>query len=89
MGTQEARLSVAELRQRTDRQLILLARNEITRSLDCAKRNALAEAETRYDSARILVAAARTSEEEFAELAARLETIRASLDRGSALAAAS
>ncbi len=79
MASSTMPLSEARLRKKTDRQLVQLARKEITRSLDCARRRALAEAAARYASARILIALAKPARKEYAKLEAGLEAARDSL----------
>jgi hypothetical protein len=82
------RLTEAGLRMKTDRQLLLLASREIARAKECAASRELTEAEAKYLSARLLLAAAQSPSEESAELAAQLESIRMSLSRPSGSLAA-
>jgi hypothetical protein len=82
------RLTEADLRMKTDRQLLLLASHEIARARQCAASSELTEAEAKYMSARLLLAAAQSPSEESAELAAQLESIRMTLPHpGGSLAA--
>jgi hypothetical protein len=81
-------LTEADLRRKTDNQLLLLARHEAERAFAYAQSRDLSAAEARYSSARLLLAAAQSTPEESAELAARLEAVRAALGRsGGSLAA--
>ncbi len=89
MASSTTPLSEARLRKKTDHQLVLLARKEISRSLDCARRRALAEATARYASARILVALAKPARKEYVKLEARLQAARDSLASAGLTSAAS
>jgi hypothetical protein len=80
MNTGQARISLTELRSRTDRQLLILVRNEIERALKCARRNAVVDAEAQYIQARNLLAVLRKSGANCAELELRLNDVRATLD---------
>ena len=80
MNTGQVRSSLSALRWKTDRQLILLLRGEIERSLKLAKRGPGAEAESSYAKSKALLALARASETERAELEAQLNEVRAILD---------
>ncbi len=81
MNAGHAKTSLLELRRRTDRQLVVLVRNEIERALRIANRGAGPEAETRYRKARNLLAIAAATEQERTELEGRLKEVRAALDR--------
>lgn len=80
MNTGQAQISLTELRSRTDRQLLVLARNEIERAMKCARRNANPEAEERYAKARTLLIVLRRSGAECADLERKLDEVRATLD---------
>jgi hypothetical protein len=83
----QARISLSELRRKTDRQLVALVRREIERSLGLARRGALAEAEAMWNQARSLLTVARAPENERSALEARLDEARAKFPRTSAAAA--
>lgn len=83
MNTGRARVSLAELRSRTDQQLHVLLRNEIERAMRCARRNAVAEAEARLAQSWSLLAMLRKSGGDCAELEGRIAEVRDALgDRG-------
>jgi len=76
----QARLSLSELRRRTDRQLLVLVRGEIEKSLKLIRHDSSPEAEAGYAKARTLLSIARAPEQERARLEARLEELRAALE---------
>ncbi len=78
MSTGPAR-TLKEFRNRTDRELVVLLRSEIEKS----QTSSSAEAEDRYARARTLLAIARMSSKERAELEALLHALRESLNRRS------
>lgn len=80
MNTGQSRISLTELRSRTDRQLLVLVRNEIERAMKCARRGTAPEAEALYTQARTLLAVLRKSGAEYADLEGRLNAVRAVLD---------
>lgn len=73
----QARISLSELRRKTDMQLVALVRSEIERSLRLARRGAIAEAEAVWNQARSLLAVARAPKSERIALEARLDEARA------------
>jgi hypothetical protein len=87
MSTGQARISLSELRLKTDRELLTLARNEAERSLKLAKRGARAEAEAGSAHARTLLVLAGAARQDSAELESRLEEVATVLQRGRAAAA--
>ena len=80
MNAGRARVSLTELRRKTDRQILALIRGEMEKCLRLARRNAIIEAEARYAMARNLLAVATAAPAERAELEARLREVRAALD---------
>jgi hypothetical protein len=82
----QARISLSELRRRTDRQLVALVRREIESSLGLARRGALVEAEAMWNQARNLLAVARAPESERNALEKRLDEARAKFPRAGAAA---
>ena len=81
MDRVQSRLSLAELRRRTDRELVILAGREIERSMRFVSRGAIAEAEATYRQARVLLRIARATDAQRSEMEARLEQTRAAIDR--------
>jgi hypothetical protein len=77
----QSRLSLPELRRKTDRELVILAGREIERSLNLANRGAIAEAEATYLQAEVLLRIARAPDPQSAEMAARLDQTRALIER--------
>jgi hypothetical protein len=69
------------LRDKTDRQLIVLASREIERSLNLAGRGAFAEAEARCVQAKTLLDIARATDWERREIEARLGLAHAAIER--------
>ena len=88
MNTTLFELTEADLRRKTDRQLVLLARRELARAAECAGSRDLAEARARYSSARALLAAAQCRSEESTELTVQLEAVRASISHAGSAAVA-
>ncbi len=79
MSTGHARLSISELRRKTDRELLALVRHQSERSLRLARRGDISEAAALCSEAEALLAVAPAAENERAELAARLGIVRAIL----------
>src|ERR1035441_9602000 len=59
MNTAQSRLSLRELRGKTDRELVILVGRETERSLKLARQGAIAEAEAIYLQAKVLLGIAR------------------------------
>lgn len=74
------RSSLLALRDKTDRQLVVLASREIERSLSLAGQCAFAEAEARYAQAKALLEIARAPDWERCEIEARLGLVRAAIE---------
>jgi hypothetical protein len=81
MDTAPSRLSLPELRRKTDRELIVLAGREIDRSLKLAGHGAISEAEATYHQAKVLLRIARAPDAQRSEMEARLDHTRAAIDR--------
>jgi hypothetical protein len=81
MNTTQARPSLSSLRDKTDRQLVVLAGREIDRSLDLASRGAFAEAEAMQLQAETLLGIARAPDWKRRIIEARLERARAAIER--------
>ena len=81
MNGRQARSSLPDLREKTDRQLIVLATRDIERALDLAGRRAFAEAEAMYVQAKTLLDVARAPDGERCEIEARLNRTRAAIER--------
>lgn len=81
MNRVQSRLSLPELRRKTDRELVILAGREIERSLRLVSRGAIAEAEATYRQAKVLLRIARAPDSQRTEMEARLEQTRAAIDR--------
>ncbi|HUP05459.1 MAG TPA: hypothetical protein VMU19_15780 [Bryobacteraceae bacterium] len=79
MTTTQSRLSLPELRRRTDRELIILAGRAIERSLHCVNTGAYAEAHAAFLQAELLVRLANGSRK--SDVEARVEHMRAILNR--------
>jgi hypothetical protein len=77
----QASPSLLALRNKTDRQLIVLASREIERSLNLASHGSFSEAETRYAKARTLLEIARAPDRERREIEARLGLAHAAIER--------
>ncbi len=75
------KISLAELRTKTDRELLLLVRSEIARSLLLAGSDSKVQAEEEYAKARDLFAVAGGTAAERAELERGLNEVRTKLDR--------
>jgi hypothetical protein len=71
--------SLADLRRKTDRQLVHLARRELARAVELARAGARAEAQALRSSARTWLAIAKIPEKENAKLAAQIERLEAAL----------
>jgi hypothetical protein len=81
MNSNHARPSLLDLRDKTDRQLMLLAGKEIERALSLIRRGDLADAEAGCRQAGVLLTIARAADWERGEMEARLELARATIDR--------
>ena len=82
----QTRVSLTELRRKTDTQLVALVRSQIESSLRLARRGALAEAEAVWNQARRLLAVARATDSERLALETRLDEARARFRGGAAAA---
>jgi hypothetical protein len=83
----QARISLTELRRKTDTQLVALVRREIESSLKLAGHGAIGEAEALWNQARSLLAVARAPDSERLVLEACLDEARAKFPREGAAAA--
>jgi hypothetical protein len=81
MNTAASRLSLPELRRKTDFELVILAGREIERSLKLAGRGAIAEADAAHRQAKVLLRIARAPDPQRFEMEARLDHARAAIDR--------
>ena len=81
MNMVQSRLSLPELRGRTDRELVILVAREIERSQKLARQGAIAEAEAIYLQAKVLLRIARTSDPQRSQMEARLDQTRAAIER--------
>jgi len=77
----QARVSLSELRWKTDMQLVALVRREIESSLKLAQGGAMAEAEALWNQAGSLLAVARAPDSERIALEACLHEARAKFTR--------
>jgi len=82
MNTAQSRLSLLELRRKTDLDLVVLAGREIERSLKLAGRGAIPEAEAAHLQAKFLLRIARAPGPQRSEMQARLDHVRDAIDRG-------
>ena len=81
MNPAQSRLSLRELRRKTDRELVILAGREIERSLKLVSLGAIADAEATYLQARVLMRIVRAPDPQRSEMEARLDQTRAAIDR--------
>lgn len=84
MNTLPSRVSLSELRLRTDRELVILAGREIERALALEARGAIADAEAALRRAKLflrLAGAMAALDPHRPEMEARLKSARAALDR--------
>jgi hypothetical protein len=81
MNTAQSRLSLPELRRKTDRDLVILSGREIERCLKLVSRGAMADAEAAHHQARVLLRIARAPDAQRWEMEARLDQARAAIDR--------
>jgi len=77
MSPARARVSQADLRRKTDRQLIQLARREMARATDSVRAGATGQAAAHFRYATTLLYTVPA--EERAELASQIEALRASI----------
>src|ERR1035437_1862909 len=80
MNMVQSRLSLPELRGRTDRELVILVAREIERSQKLARQGAIAEAEAIYVQAKVLLGIARAPDPQRSEMEARLDQTRAAIE---------
>ena len=80
MNMVQSRLSLPELRGRTDRELVILVAREIERSQKLARQGAVAEAEAIYLQAKVLLGIARAPDPQRSEMEARLDQTRAAIE---------
>ena len=80
MNMVQSRLSLPELRGRTDRELVILVAREIERSQKLARQGAVAEAEAIYVQAKVLLGIARAPDPQRSEMEARLDQTRAAIE---------
>ena len=86
MSPAYARVSQADLRRKTDRQLIQLARGEITRARDLVSAGASARAAEHFRYATTLLSTVPAAE--CAELGRQIEALRLSIDASGQIPAA-
>jgi len=84
MNPKYARPSLVDLRNKTDRQLMVLAGNEIEHAMSFIRRAAWADAEARCVQAGTLLNVARAPDRERSEMETRLELARAAIHRARA-----
>jgi hypothetical protein len=80
MNMVQSRLSLPELRGKTDRDLVVLVAREIERSQKLARQGAVAEAEAIYLQAKVLLGIARAPDPQRSEMEARLDQTRAAIE---------
>jgi hypothetical protein len=81
MNMVQSRLSLPELRGKTDRELVVLVAREIERSQKLARQGAIAEAEAMYFQAKVLLGIARAPDPQRSEMETRLDQTRAAIER--------
>jgi hypothetical protein len=79
--------ALAQLREKTDRELSILAERQLEQTLNLAEEGRYSDAIRSYDVARRLLAVAELSSEQQARMEAQLTRVRAVLDQPAAAVA--